>query len=76
MLSKAKELEAKYGMRVLGFHRTRKGGNSGKRNLVAFCGGKYTVKKVEVEFFLPKKEAFVVFEVEKNQQCECVYCLE
>lgn len=76
MLSKAKELEAKFGMKVLGFHRTRKGGNSGKRELVAFCGGKYTVKKVEVDFFLPKREAYVVFEKEKNENCNCIYCLE
>ena len=45
MLSKAKEREEKYGMRVLGFHRTRKGGNSGKRNLVAFCGESTQSKK-------------------------------
>lgn len=76
MLSYARMLEEKYGMKVLGFHRTRKGGNRGKRELIAFCGGKYTVKKVSVPFFLPSKIAYVVFEVAANPDCGCVYCVE
>ena len=67
MMNEKEILETRYGMKVKGLHRTRKGANSNKRMQTAFSGGSYTVKKVESDFFSTGC-AFVLFEIMEASQ--------